>query len=261
MRLKMHGFYEHFGNHKPINGEPYINCFNDNFCVQTSVPKNSIALLIEPRSIDKRGYEWIENHPNQYSYVFTHDSILLKKLSNAKPILYCNVWGWSDEPKTKFCSMISSDKEMCELHKIRKNLANELKDKIDCMGTFNGGRKVDTYEAHAPYMFSIVMENYIDEIWFTEKICNCFANKTIPVYYGATKIDDYFNKKGIFHVESIENIEEFIGIMTSNPELARTYYENVKDAIEDNYKRVDKYRNFERWFFETYDDLLNDLGA
>ena len=53
-------------------------------------------------------------------------------------------------------------------------------------------------------MFSIAIENASYETYFTEKLLDCFATGTIPVYYGAPDIGDYFNKDGI-----IDLSEEF----------------------------------------------------
>ena len=72
---------------------------------------------------------------------------------------------------------------------------------IDCMGNFNGGNKVDTKTIYAPYIFSVVVENYIDDYWFSEKICNCFANKCVPIYIGANKINELFDAHGIISVK------------------------------------------------------------
>lgn len=258
MRVKMHGFYEHFPNHKPIAGEAFINCYNDGFCTKGNTDENSIALLIEPRSIDPRGYIWIEDHPNHYKYVFTHDNELLK-LPNARPIYYGGIWSWSDEPKTKLCSIVSSDKEMCELHRIRKQLAFDYKGKIDTFGTFDGGPKVDTFTSHAAYKFAVVIENYIDDWWFTEKICNCFANKVIPLYLGASKIGSLFDTGGIIRFRNHEQLRRGLDELLNDPSRADMIYKSSKASIEENYKRVKKYENFETWFFNEYEGLLNGM--
>ena len=36
-------------------------------------------------------------------------------------------------------------------------------------------------------------------------------------------------------------------------------YTSRLDAIEDNYKRVKKYENFNTWFMNEYEDLLRGL--
>lgn len=208
------------------------------------------ALMVEPRSILPESYKWLSNNWERFDNIFTHDDELLK-LPNAKKILFGNVWDWSDEPKTKLVSMITSKKQFCELHKKRWELANKLQKKIDVFGL--DGNWVETKTAHAPYMFAIVIENYIDDWWFTEKICNCFANKVIPIYYGARNINQIFNSNGIIILDSLNKIYE---VLADIKRYGEDIYKFSKEAIEDNYIRVKQYEVFEDWFYLTYKDLL-----
>lgn len=263
MKIKLHSYYDHFPNHKPLPFEGYIDCYNDVFCMREEIQPNSIALLIEPRPLQPEVYSWIEVNYNRFRYVFTHDSKLLKKCSNAKLILWGfgngNYTDYNDIPKTKNVSMVCSDKEMCCLHKARKLIANELKNNpdVDVMGTVGGGEFVDTKTIYAPYRFSVAFENHIDDYWFTEKICNCFANKTIPIYYGARKITDYFSKLGIIRVSHWEDIPAVID------SLSRSGFEKMYQmrhlCIEGNYERVKKLSTFENWFFDKYESLLEGM--
>ena len=259
MKIKMHGYYDHFPNHNPLPFEGYIDCYNDEACITESISPGSIALLIEPRSIIPSVYDWMETNYSKFRYVFTHDSKLLKTCDNAKLILWgmgnANYNSFNDVPKTKYISMVSSDKELCELHKIRKQLAMDLKGHplVDTMGTFDGGDFVDTKTIYAPYRFSIVVENYIDDDWFTEKICNCFANKTVPIYIGSPKIYKFFNPHGIISLEP-DGIKEWLRYKTL--ESIKGEYLLRLDAINDNYERVNEYQNFEDWFFRKYGELL-----
>ena len=132
---------------------------------------------------------------------------------------------------------------------MRKKLAEALKDRVDVLGDWNGGDRVSTHDAHAPYKFAIVIENYIDNLWFTEKILNCFSNKTIPIYFGAKDIDAYFNKDGIIQVD---NIWEIPKVLDEYWEYFDEMYARLKYAIEDNFQRVQKYRDFEDWFIQNY---------
>ena len=263
MKIELHSYYDHFPNHKhDIPFEPYIDCYNDEFCIREPIIQDSIALLIEPRSIIPDVYEWMEKNYRKFKYVFTHDSSLLKACDNAKLILWgmgnANYNSFNDVPKPKNISMVSSDKELCELHKIRKQLALDLKGHplVDTMGTFDGGAFVDTETIYAPYKFSIVVENYIDDYWFTEKICNCFANKTIPLYLGSPKIYKFFNPQGIMSFQP-QGLKYWLEYQT--PEILENKYNRRLEAIEDNYQRVRKFENFETWFFKEYGELLDGL--
>ena len=261
MKIKMHGMYDHFPNHNPLPFEPYIDCYNDVACFTEEIAPNSIALLIEPRSLQDT-YKWLELKRNwrKFKYIFTHDSELLKTCKNAKRILWGRVYDTNDIPKTKMVSMVSSDKEYCWLHKARKITARELYSypEVDVLGTIDGGDWKSTREIYAPYMFSVAFENYIDDYWFTEKICNCFANKTIPIYFGAKKITEFFNSKGIIRVPYFEDIPAVIE--TLRKQGYERQYELRRDAIEDNFERVKKFEDFETWFFNEYGDLLEGMN-
>ena len=261
MGIKLISHYDHFPNHRPTGNGPCIEMYNDEFV--TKATEGSCALLIEPRSICPAAYEYVEQNYKKFKYVFTHDSQLLAMCDNAKLIL----WGWgnanymsySDRPKTKNISIVSSDKELCELHKARKELALLYEDSglVDCYGTFNGGKYAEIEDYMADYRYSIVIENYIDDYWFTEKIMNCFANKVVPIYVGARKINEFFNSEGIIRVDDWRDIccfeSKFI-----YPRTLKTYYESCKEAIEYNYNRVKQFSDFETWFFKKYGELLNE---
>ena len=101
----------------------------------------------------------------------------------------------------------------------------------------------------------IVIENYIDDLWFTEKILNCFSTKTVPIYYGARNIGQLFNADGIIQVDDWRKIPEIVANLDIDAE-----YEKRREAIEDNFERVKAYdiRWFDR-FFNTYGDLLEEM--
>jgi hypothetical protein len=155
--------------------------------------------------------------------------------------------------------MVSSNKELCGLHKARKELAllYEGSGLVDCYGTFNGGKFASVEEYMADYRYSIVIENYIDDYWFTEKILNCFANKVVPIYLGARKIDEFFNKKGIIQVDTVDELKLAVLFVTEcNSEK---WYQERLNAICDNFNRVKQYVDFETWFFKEYGEMLDEI--
>lgn len=262
MDINLISYYDHFPNHRPTGNEPCIKMYNDEFV--TKATEGSCALLIEPRSICPAAYKYVEQNYKKFKYVFTHDSQLLAMCDNAKLIL----WGWgnanymsySDRPKTKNISIVSSDKELCELHKARKELALMYDGSgiVDCYGTFNGGKYAEIEDYMADYRYSIVIENYIDDYWFTEKILNCFANKVVPIYVGARKIGEFFNTKGILRIKDWNRLKGNDWLNMNTPESLESHYETLMPAIEDNYNRVKQFPVFEDWFYREYGELLNE---
>ena len=263
IKIHLYSWYDHFTlTQQPkyiewVKTSAPITFYSDSYVTEPIFEENACALLIEPRSIQPRICMLMEKPEiyNQFRYVFTHDQKLLDKLPNAKPIIWGGVYEYNDIEKTKDISMVSSDKRMCDLHIKRLELAKQLENKIDCMGNYNGGNKVDTKAIYAPYRFSVVIENYIEPYWWSEKVCNCFANKTIPIYYGSPDITKWFNKMGIIQVKDISSIPRIIeGLI---PDLA--YGARLK-GVEDNYERVKQYTCFEDTFYMMYKDLLEELA-
>lgn len=80
------------------------------------------------------------------------------------------------------------------------------------------------------------------ETYFTEKIIDCFACGTIPIYLGSPDIGDYFNPDGIISLNAnfdIKNINEEI-------------YNIKKEAIQENFLKSLEYNVLEDWIYKKY---------
>ena len=134
--------------------------------------------------------------------------------------------------------MISSDKALTDGQRVRLQWVEMIGDQIDLYGRgFN--EIANKEEGLCDYMFSVVVENGFYESYFTEKILDCFASGTIPVYLGSPDIGEYFNKDGI-----IDLTEEF--------DVSEEIYLSKMDAIKDNLKRVKQYEVLEDFIYLNY---------
>lgn len=260
MRLISH--YDCYGRKDYWDDNSDVYAITDDFVMKNeykSISKDKkVALLIEPRAIVPEAYEYISRHYDEFKYVFTGDDELLK-LPNAKPIIWGGVWYREENPdKSKLMCMISSDKEMCELHKERKRIARKYKDKIDVYGTIDGGTYIDD-NIHKDYMYEVVIENDIQDIWFTEKICNCFANMTIPIYYGARDIGIYFDTGGMIICKNIEEVEQKIDDILEYKEWYEEFYSSSRDELYRNYELSKQYENFDERFYKTYEKEIEEM--
>lgn len=261
-KMRLVSAYSDYGNPDMWDANSPVKCVCDEQIYANKREGKQVMLLIEPKSIQPNVYEYALQVANQYEYVFTHDSQLLAVLPNAKPILWGGVWCRCENPKkTKLISMLSSDKELCDLHKERKRIARKYKDKIDVFGTIDGGEYVNAIDSLEPYMYSVVIENYIDDLWFTEKICNCFATKTIPIYYGARDIGKYFNAKGIIKCSDLNELEHEIDMLLLNSDGYIELYKSkeVQKIINENYELSKQYEKFDEWFYKTYEKEIGEL--
>lgn len=151
---------------------------------------------------------------------------------------------WIESPKihnkTKLISMICSSKYGSELQNFRVNFANKNATKLDLYGEINN--PIPNKELGLnDYMFSVCVENCDHNTYFTEKILDCFATGTIPVYKGTKNIINHFNPEGIIFLDEID----------INDLSEETYYEKMHH-IEDNFMRVLKYNTLEDYIFDTY---------
>lgn len=236
----------------------YPRIIVDIYCVNYKTDNGrDCALLIEPRSYIPEVYSYIDKNAHKFKYVFTTDEKHLTILPNAKKIVWGGMWikeldNKAYEKKNKLISMLASDKQVSDMHKQRYKIAHSLKDKIDCYGSFNGNHD-EKETALRDYMFSITVECALDKNWFSEKIIDCFATMTIPIWYGCENIGDYFNLDGIIIFNNKSNLDDILSKCT------KEYYLDHLEAIIDNYNRALKYQCFEDTFYEMYGKELEQL--
>ena len=72
------------------------------------------------------------------------------------------------------------------------------------------------------------MENDSVPNYYTEKITDCFATGTVPIYWGATNIGDYFDERGIIVLDEDFDINK----------LTYELYEEMLPYVGNNYAIV-----------------------
>jgi hypothetical protein len=178
-----------------------------------------------------------------YDAIFTHNQELL---SLHKKFKFAPLQGsWITEPKlyekSKLVSMICSNKQMCDGHSHRLQWAQKLHDKVDFYG--RGFNEIQTKEdGLKDYMFSVAIENASYETYFTEKIQDCFATGTIPIYYGSPDIDKFFNRDGIIFLNDDFDVSQL------TPEL----YCDKLEAVKDNLERIKSFPINEDYIYKKY---------
>lgn len=175
--------------------------------------------------------------------VFSHKRKLVKVDDRIKWVPASGVWikDPSIYDKKKLVSMITSTKTMCDGHLLRIEYMKKFSGSLDLFG--NGIRPIEfKEEGLSDYMFSVAIENAYYSGYFTEKILDCFATGTIPVYLGDPDIGMEFNEDGIIKLN-----EDFdIG------SLSTSLYESKIDAIIDNFNRVKRFLTPEDYIYENY---------
>ena len=229
---------------------------------ETFYVDNEIKLGFNDKDDGKKKYGWViesrfisqsivndiksrvDDYKEVYEYIFCHH----KELLDIDPDFFkwCPAYAHSIEepglhPKRKLCSMITSKKTLTEQQVYRVSVANKFQNDIDLFGI--GFNPVDRKEEGLiDYMFSIAIENDSYETYFTEKVTDCFATATVPVYKGAPDIGKHFNPDGIVFIDDDFDVSQ----------LTEELYISKRDAIKDNYDRTRQVDILDDWIHNTY---------
>ena len=214
-----------------------------NQAVAANKAKN-VAWLIEPMCIAKQNYDLIRQIQGRFSKILTHEKSLVDLGAPYEFVPFGCCWIPENDQKmydkSKNISIVASSKKMTNGHQLRHNVIGRFKDKIDVYG--RGWNPVEhKVEALAPYRFSVVIENCRRDGWFTEKLIDCFATGTVPIYWGAPDINDFFNEAGILKFDTMDELSDLIDMAT--PES----YEHMLEAVQDNFERMKDYLLPDDW--------------
>jgi hypothetical protein len=207
---------------------------------------HKIGWILECRTLIPQVYDNLSNFINQYDFVLTHDKQLLEEFPDkTKKVIFGGCWveeeSYKIYPKSKNLSMIYSPKKFMPGHKLRHIIAESNIEGLDLFGRGSSTPIEKKEEALVDYKYSIVIENDKRENYFTEKLLDCFATGTIPVYYGCPNIGDYFDKQGIIEVHSKEH---FLQIL---PTLTEELYQDKLSSIYSNFYKFGEYAITEDW--------------
>lgn len=223
----------------------FVNNLIDNSdAINSCKSKYKIGWIIEPRDITITPYVGVEKNHELFDLVVTFDKELIQNYSNCKHLVWCESrvrdedWGkWDINKKDKLLSMIISNKTISEGHRFRFNIASHIKDRheVDFWGnafkSFN-----EKTEPLGNYLFSIVANNSIQDSFFTEALCDCFALKTIPIFRGCKNIGDFFDTRGIIQFDTLDELDSILS------SISKEMYVEKLQAIENNFNIAQKFR-------------------
>lgn len=175
-------------------------------------------------------YRWQTNSFKYFDKVFTYwDSSVSNNIIHEQTALPWHIGKNYDELvklslneslplKNKLVSWVTSNASHKEGHKLRMNLKNYLEQQHFEFDLFGRGFNPipDKFDGIAPYKYSLAIENYSCQDYWTEKIADCFLSWTIPIYWGATNILSYFPENSMIRIDpsdplkSLEIIREAI---------------------------------------------------
>ena len=223
-----------------------------------------IKVLQEPIISRSFRYLFTYHHSRIYDQVLTHSPVL----DDPRQIKSVPLMGSFVDPteveldqiykKQNNLSIIASTRASLPGHKLRLQFINKLLDHFPELDshTFGRGRtrelsrKVDGL---LDYRYSIAIENSRSASYVTEKFYDCILAGSVPLYYGAPNIADYFPVDSYIELP-IEHVKDCFDIISGLTE--DEYNRRIPSLIEaralirDHYSigalitnRVDEFRN------------------
>jgi hypothetical protein len=211
--------------------------------------KKNYGWVVESSAIISGLLQWITQNisqlENKFELIFTHDRRLLS-LSPKMRLVTTNAVPWVKDigihEKTKLISMIASTKVMCPGHQHRQDIAKKFEHQVDLYGSGRPSFIEKKEDGLKDYYFSIAMENDNYPDIFCEKITDCFAMGTIPIFWGAPTIGEFFNPNGIITLTNDFRVEDI------SPDL---YYSKM-EYIKENYERAINMLSAEDYIYLKY---------
>lgn len=207
-------------------------------------------MMLEPQGIKPRHYFTLPFFYWNFKHILAHSTKILKRCPNA---VFFNPHTCTTPPgdveKTRNISLIASKKRDLFGHRLRHMVADACHDKLDLYG--HAYKHVPSKsEALLDYRFSVAIENSQFGGYFTEKILDCFINKTVPIYWGDPEIGRRFDAAGIIYCKDKEELIHAVN--TVGPED----YESRRAAIENNFASALKCTDFKTMLSETMAKLV-----
>jgi len=210
-----------------------------------SIRANLSLMIVEPDVIHKKHLYLARYFQFRFYRILTKNSDLIRRCSKAHFFFYgaSQIEDASkvDTSKTNGCSLIASGRNQLQGHQLRHQIVNEAKKRdLDVAVMGRGYQSFGPKEdGLASYLYSVVIENSIETSYFTEKIVDACLCRTVPIYWGAPDIGDYFDVEGILVCQSAQDILAAIESISAND------YESRQDAIERNVVFAKKYADVE----------------
>jgi hypothetical protein len=199
-------------------------------------------------------HDWIVQNKNRFSLIMTWSDKILNQCKNAFFQPFGSTWlkpeQWNQPLEKKFqVSHVRGNYLRTYGHSLRYEYhARSLTElKIPSKSWITAGIReqpetcaVAKVELFGDSQFGVVIENTSHRGYFTEKIMEMFLLKVIPIYWGCSNIDDFFNPAGIVKFSSVDDIIHFLNSVSPD------FYQSRLPAIEENFQRALAFTSYEQ---------------
>ena len=220
----------------------------------------NVAWIMEPIDYIRHVYETIFKDCSKFDLIMTHNLQLLEAAHNAVYIpamatLIDTASMNKRHDKKLVCSMIYSDKKSLPGHMLRYSVVDKIRSTTNCVDFFGSGtgtRIEKKTEGLNDYCFSISIENSRSRGYFTEKLLDCFATRTVPIYWGDDYAWEIFDKSGAITFDSVHEIPEILSCLSFEK------YKAMLEAVERNWETCCRnYYSMDSWVLKNMTDNLS----
>lgn len=247
--------YNKFVCNLPEFKDKSVSIFNDYQPTYEELNLNpyNILIILEPNQFFGL-HDWAIQNKHLFSVILTWSQKILDSCENSILLPFGTTFlhgkdkfkELANNKKELEVSFLCGPKHMIEGHFLRHRIFNRASEiKIPTKYIFSGD-KMPCFEKS---MFHICVENSKNQNYFTEKIVDALISKTIPLYYGCTNIEDYFDKRGFFTFETEDELINLINNLTEKD------YEDRKEYIEANYQKAIYWAEY----FMRFKSLLQEI--
>ena len=214
-----------------------------------------VLVQCEPPKLYIAFKDMVHQHYKNFDLILTYDPSLLS-LPNSQEFVPVGTWVNNIVvDKTDQISYLMSSKIWTDEHRMRFQILREVEGK-NKLGNFDffmhrsPPMVPDKSEFFVNAKFHIVCENQVMPNMFSEKLLDCFKTYTVPIYYGCTNIEKYFNPQGIIKFNTVDEFQQVIASITPNT------YQTMMPYLIDNHHRASPY--WEKNIYQRIEDLIQE---
>jgi hypothetical protein len=246
-----------YGENKKIfltNDDDYTHVIILNTAMpKLNIPKeNVVGLAFEPFE-----FLGLSDHFIQYAQKHIGRYLIGNKRELPEPFIEHFSFMWHNNPRREIVlkpsknvmSIVLSEKNNAPGHKYRHVLVTNIINNnlpidiygrgakkykgINVKGDVNVKGEFQNTEPYNDYLFSICIENFQSNDYFSEKILDPILHNTVPIYLGAKNILNYFNEVIILTGDIIQDMNKIEYILKNPMEFyKKTYHDdNLKNTF------------------------------
>ena len=203
------------------------------------------VMIVEPDTVHAHHLRNAQRMRHRFWRILSKNRKLLSEIDNGEFFIL----GWAmvdaktiqNHAKARQCSLIASARNDLQGHQLRHKLVDYIGREnidVDIMGR---GYKpfAQKEDGLLPYRYSVIIENSQETSYFTEKLIDCCLCRTVPIYWGAPDVAQYFDPEGMLICQTEAELQQALSNMSEAD------FEKRRDAIERNFVTACHYADWE----------------